>query len=90
MKIEINVPKNLHPKTRALVAAFAEAMADKLRRAELKHDFTDGWSEPDWQGMCREEMIAHLLKGDPVDVANYCAFMWFHGWRTGASAVVVA
>lgn len=24
----------------------------------------------------------HIAKGDPRDVAAYCAFMWWHGWST--------
>jgi hypothetical protein len=27
----------------------------------------------------------HIAKGDPRDVAAYCAFMWYHSWKTEAA-----
>lgn len=63
-----------------LVDRFAAALKDKLRAAEAKYGRNDDWLETDW----RDELIAHLqhhiAKGDPRDVAAYCAFAWHHGW----------
>lgn len=82
MKIEIEIPDDLHPDTAALVAAFAQALAEKLRKSEIKHGYSDGWKDKHWQHECSQQLIRHLAKGDPIDVAVYCAFMWHHKWRT--------
>ena len=34
---------------------------------------------------CLAEFHRHIAKGDPRDVAAYCAFMWYHGWKTEAA-----
>ncbi len=31
---------------------------------------------------CRNELVEHVKKGDPRDVAAYCAFLWHHGEKT--------
>jgi hypothetical protein len=31
---------------------------------------------------CQRELLQHVLKGDPIDVAAYAAFMWRRGWKT--------
>lgn len=82
MKVEIEVPRGLHPATIDLVQRFATALADKLRKAELKYNYADGWSDPEWEDRCKQQLIDHVIKGDPRDVAAFCAFMWHHGWRT--------
>lgn len=89
MKREIEIPKALHPETADLVVRFAEAMAIKLRSAEVKHGYSDSWLSRDWERKCQYDFIAHILKGDPVDVANYCAFMFHHGWHTRIAATIV-
>jgi hypothetical protein len=57
-------------------AKFVEAMLSKLRlkRAEGKY----GWNDP---SVCSIEELSlwlgeHILKGDPVDIANYCMMIW--------------
>lgn len=75
-------PTNLNPRTLDLVQRFALALAKKLRLAEEKYGHTDGWSRDDWEAECRDHLYQHLEKGDPRDVAAYCAFMWHHGWIT--------
>jgi hypothetical protein len=65
-----------------LVAGFSAAMLEKLRAAEKKYGWGDGWRRNDWQESCQRQLQEHLAKGDPRDVANYCAFMWHHGWST--------
>jgi len=75
-------PANLNPRTLDLVQRFALALAKKLRLAEERYGHTDGWSRDDWEAECRDHLYQHLEKGDPRDVAAYCAFMWHHGWIT--------
>ncbi|HDZ1349687.1 TPA: DUF551 domain-containing protein [Klebsiella pneumoniae] len=36
----------------------------------------------DWYDDCLQSLWEHIEKGDPRDVAAYCAFMWYHGWVT--------
>lgn len=82
--VTINVPGALHPATQALVAAFAEALAAKLRRAEEKYGYSDEWLKDDWQADCVHAFHQHVAKGDPLDVAIYCAFMWHRDWTLNA------
>lgn len=72
----------LHPLTANLVVRFARALAQKLAIAEKKYGFTDGWRDTGWMDDCRARLKAHVAKGDPRDVAAYCAFLWHHGAST--------
>ena len=72
----------LHPKTAALVDRFAAALKEKLAAAEEKYGYSNGWATDDWMGECRKELRKHVAKGDPLDVAAYCAFLWHHGEAT--------
>lgn len=76
------IPAGLHPHTVNLVARFAAALADKLAKAERKYGYSDGWADADWMDECRAKLIEHVAKGDPRDVAAYCAFLWHHNERT--------
>lgn len=80
----VDLPFDLHFSTRLLVLKFAEALAEKLAAAEKKYGYSHGWMDDDWEYECRKKLREHLDKGDPRDVANYCAFMWHHGWSTKA------
>ena len=75
-------PPGLHPATQQLVQRFAAALAAKLHDAETKHGFADGWRSKGWMRECREALKLHVAKGDPIDVAAHCAFLWHHGERT--------
>lgn len=68
--------------TARLVQDFSIALAAKLARAEQKYGYTNGWLTQDWESECREHLLDHLQKGDPLDVAAYAAFMWRRGWST--------
>lgn len=81
----VAMPAGLHPDTQDLVTRFATALAVKLHAAELKHGYSDGWKEPHWMDECRYKLIEHLAKGDPRDVAAYCAFLWHHCQSTSPS-----
>lgn len=76
------IPYGLHVSTAELVLAFAKALAEKLHRSEQKYGWSDGWKDEDWQKKCLADFHHHIGKGDPRDVAAYCAFMWYHGWST--------
>jgi len=76
------MPDGLHENTKALVIGFANAMAAKLYKSEQKYGWSDAWLQDDWQNKCLTDFNHHISKGDPLDVANYCAFMHYHGWTT--------
>lgn len=82
MIVDLELPEGLHPDTRRLVHDFAKALGDKLHRAEKKYGYSNGWLATDWEDKCRSNMLAHIGKGDPLDVAAFCAFMWLHRWPT--------
>lgn len=87
--VSLTLPRSLHPETRALVVAFAAALADKLRAAELKYGHSAGWRDDHWREVCIDELHRHVAKGDPLDVAAYCGFCWHHGWPTCREALPV-
>lgn len=75
-------PIALAPKTQHLVAEFAQALAGKLYEAQTKYLVWDSWADGGWRADCQTKLLAHVLKGDPRDVAAYAAFCWFHKWPT--------
>ena len=77
-----------HQDTGRMVRAFSAALADKLARAELKYGYTNGWLTNDWEPECRAQLAAHVVKGDPLDVAAYAAFCWARGWSTANGELV--
>lgn len=79
---EVSLPAELHPDTIALVVRFAEAVGEKLRAAEKKYGHGADWRRDCWRDVCIEALHEHVAKGDPRDVAAYCAFCWHHGWPT--------
>lgn len=74
--IAVVVPSELHRDTVNLVWRFSSAMAEKLRKSELKYGYSNKWNDMDWDDECRRQLHRHIEKGDPLDVANYCAFLW--------------
>ena len=81
-KVAVDMPDSLHADTKSLVLRFASALAYKLHDAEKKYGYSDGWMQDDWMDLCRVKLKEHIRKGDPRDVANYCAFLWYHGEPT--------
>lgn len=65
-----------------LVDQFAAAMKVKLNAADEKYGWDDGWTNPDCVPELQRNLRRHVHKGDPLDVANYCAFLWHHGAST--------
>jgi len=84
------MPAALHADTQVLVQRFAAAIATKLRQAEVKYGFSNGWLTEDWENECRRQLNLHLGKGDPLDVAIYSAFMWARSWSVVAMAATPA
>lgn len=59
----------------ALVDDLAAAMKRKLGNKSCDKS---GWDAEDWSiEDIKRQLIAHVEKGDPVDVANFAAF-WFN------------
>lgn len=77
-----SMPLGLHPDTQKLVADFCTALAEKLYKAQLKYGYDTDWEQDGWTSQCQAHFHQHIAKGDPRDVAAYCAFMWWHGWST--------
>lgn len=82
------IPEGLTRCTAELVMDFAKALAEKLYLSEQKYGWSDGWKESDWQDKCLGDFHHHIGKGDPRDVAAYCAFMWHHEWPTRPAPAV--
>lgn len=76
------MPLGLHPDTQKLVTNFCTALAEKLYKAQLKYGYDTDWKQDGWPSQCQAHFHQHIAKGDPRDVAAYCAFMWWHGWST--------
>lgn len=76
------MPAELHPDTQNLAANFCTALAEKLYGAQLKYGYDADWKQDGWATQCLSHFHQHIAKGDPRDVAAYCAFMWYHGWKT--------
>lgn len=60
----------------ALVDAFAAEMKSKLLASALVKGRA-GWDDPRWPvAEIKQRLCDHVAKGDPVDVANFAAFLW--------------
>ena len=80
---------DLHPDTCVALAAFMAALRAKLRRAEEKYGYTNGWKTEDWEAQCKAHLLEHLHKGDPLDVAAYAMFCHQRGWSTSSTGEAV-
>lgn len=76
----IPMPQGLNPDTAKMVCAFAASLAARLALSENKPRRGDYWQRTDWRDELVTELQRHVHKGDPRDVAAYCAFAWHHGW----------
>lgn len=83
------MPAELHPDMQNLMADFCTALAEKLYKAQLKYGYDADWKQDGWATQCLSHFHQHIAKGDPRDVAAYCAFMWYHGWKTESVSVPV-
>lgn len=65
------------------VDTFAEALKEKLIRAEEKYGWNGHWKRKGWSDNLNECLAEHIHKGDPLDVAAYCMFAYIHRWSVG-------
>lgn len=72
------LPDALSKDTKDLIVRFAQNLGVKLAKAQEKYGYKDGWKDDHWMDECRKELLSHLYKGDPIDVAAYCAFLDYH------------
>jgi hypothetical protein len=80
---EFMAPKEeLHPDTERLLKVCFEELRLKLIRNQNKYGWSNEWLTREWEQECREEMMKHIIKGDPRDVAIYAMFMIYRGWST--------
>ncbi len=79
---EVQQPKGEADDLEGLVARFSKRLLAKLKLARANG--RSGWGRDDWEEQCQQGLLRHLAKGDPRDVAAYCAFMDHHGWITKA------
>jgi hypothetical protein len=70
-----------------LVSEFTKALRDKLHAAEKKYGWDGAWQRNDAADI-RAGLVEHVRKGDPLDVAAFCAFLW-HRREPTAVAVEV-
>lgn len=63
-----------------LVTRFANALRKKLLKSEEKYGWNNGWMKDGWNEDLNRDLRLHVEKGDPLDVAAYCAFAWHHEW----------
>ncbi|MDE2096811.1 MAG: hypothetical protein KGL39_06150 [Patescibacteria group bacterium] len=78
--IEAQVPRKLHPDSKALVKEIAYKLGVKLYKAEQKYGYSNNWLTDDWEHICQRELRKHIEKGDPLDVIAYCSFMLLRDW----------
>lgn len=75
----IGLPGDLAGSTTVLVVDTANLMGQKLMKSQLRYG--DNWKTrtDQWGGIdMRHQAFHHMLKGDPIDVANYMAFLQHH------------
>lgn len=77
-------PDVLHIETSEAIDAFMAALRRKLIRAQQKRGVFVEWKYADWREECQSELLRHVYKGDPLDVAAYALFCYSRGWPTAA------
>ena len=83
----LNLPEGLHIETKVLIIKFAEALGHKLLLAQSKHGYSVEWKNPNNVPFIQLDLEKHMRKGDPLDVAAYCAFLEYHGAATCDKAI---
>lgn len=79
--MKYGVEEQLHPDAADLVDRFSVALRAKLYQAQCRYKWTNDWKTADPNAL-RTALMDHLMKGDPRDVAAYCAFLWDLGETT--------
>lgn len=78
----LKLPGAMEDQTLAQIGKFAVKLAWKLHAAELKYGYGLEWMEDGWRLQCQKDLLEHVKKGDPLDVAAYCMFADYHGWSS--------
>ncbi len=87
---EIVAGRNPSP-LRSLVDRFAVGLYQKLVETHQKRGYPDDhhpWMSDRWADDLRAQLRRHVGKGDPLDVAAYCAFAWHHGWSLASDTPI--
>ena len=72
----------LHPDSEQLLKVCFEELRLKLIKNQKKYGWSNEWLIQNWEEECCEQLVEHLKKGDPKDVAIYAMFMIYRGWST--------
>lgn len=73
--MKYDIQQQLHPDAADLVNRFSVALRAKLYASQCKYGYTNGWKTANPEEL-RKALLDHLLKGDPLDVAAFAAFLW--------------
>jgi len=76
----------LHVELADLVSRFSAALLEKMISAEHKHGWKGAWKSAEQEQLALD-LCHHVGKGDPLDAAAYCAFLWHHGFSTNPQGV---
>lgn len=79
--ITLDVPAEMSAESAKMLDAFFEATLEKFVAAQRKHNWEDDWKDAEMR-ILQNEALHHLVKGDPRDVAIYCAICHHHNWPT--------
>jgi hypothetical protein len=71
---------DLDPKIARKLDFFMDALKIKLLRAQEAG--RTGWDSRDWKEECQVQLLKHVRKGDPLDVAAYAFFCHHNFWPT--------
>jgi hypothetical protein len=69
LRIQEKVFAAPHDPLADLVSRFSAALLEKLRAAEQKYGRKDDWLDSNWEADCQRQLLEHVAKGDPRDVA---------------------
>lgn len=72
----------LEAELRQLCNKFADKMYAKMIKSEEKYNFNGRWKWDYQIPKMQQALAEHVNKGDPIDVANFCAFLDYHGAST--------
>ena len=79
--------EELRAEFKRLLARFSDALLEKLMANERKYGFGWAWKENDWEEHLQRDLLKHVAKGDPRDVAIYAFFAHYHNWRTAPLSI---
>lgn len=78
--ILVSIPEGFDAALALQLGVFFQTLVNKLD--DKAKQGRAGWHLPSFAGQCRQHLINHVFKGDPVDVAAYAAFLHYHNEPT--------